>query len=232
MCGRYSQTREASELEKRFRLDRVETPVRWRYNVAPSQEMPIVVLRDGTRVLTGMRWGLVPSWAKDPSPGPINARAETLAVKPMFRNLLKSRRCLVPACGFYEWARVSGAKTKQPYRFVLKGSGLFAFAGLWDFWKGPNGTELRTFAIVTTTPNEVVRPVHDRMPVILGGEDVEQCWLTGTPQDAGEVLKPAPDDTIRAYPTSTLVNSPGNDVPECASPLPRQGEVHVPPDAR
>lgn len=232
MCGRYSQTREASELEKRFRLDRIEAPVRRRYNVAPSQEMPVVVARDGARVLTAMRWGLVPSWAKDPSPGPINARAETLAMKPMFRHLLKSRRCLVPSCGFYEWKPTGGGKTKQPYRFVLKDEGLFAFAGLWDLWQAPDGSELRTFAIVTTMPNETVRPVHDRMPVILGGEDAERCWLAGTPQEAGSTLKPAPHDAVLGYPVSTLVNSPGNDVPECATSLVRQGGSRVPSDPR
>lgn len=216
MCGRYSQTREASELEKRFRLDRIEAPVRRRYNVAPSQEMPIVVLRDGAKVLTAMRWGLVPSWAKDPSPGPINARAETLAQKPMFRNLLKSRRCLVPADSFYEWFKAPGTKAKQPYRFVLKDGGLFAFAGLWDLWKGPDGNELQTFAIITTTPNEVVRPVHDRMPVMLSKE-AEETWLSD--EVPATVLLSPYQGGMEAFTVGTVVNTPENDVPECVKPL-------------
>ena len=222
MCGRYSQTQEADELARRFRLDQVEAPVRRRYNAAPSQEMPVVVLEDGKRVLRAFRWGLVPSWAKDHSPGPINARAETLAVKPMFRNLLKSRRCLVLSDSFYEWERIDRSRAKQPYRFVLKDGGLFAFAGLWDLWKGPDGSELRTFTIVTTTPNEVVRPIHDRMPVILKEED-EERWCGSPGQEAAPfspILAPYPG-MMEAYPVSTKVNSPAFDSKACVERLPQ-----------
>jgi putative SOS response-associated peptidase YedK len=214
MCGRYSRAKRIDDLAKRFRLDVIEAedgPPHW--NIAPSQEVLVILLRDGKRVLTRMKWGLVPSWAKDAAPGPINARAETLAVKPMFRRLLKTSRCLVPADGFYEWKKVPGQKSKVPYRIALKDDGLFAFAGLWDCWVGPDGKELRTFAIVTSAPNEAVKPVHDRMPVMLT-EQGEGEWLEG--KEAQEAL---PAGALKVYPVSTLVNAPANDVSSCATPL-------------
>lgn len=214
MCGRYTRTADRERLVGRFCVERVETDLFGpRYNVAPSQDCLVVDVEDGRRVLRAMRWGLVPSWAKDPSPGPINARAETLAEKPMFRRLLRSRRCLVPADGFYEWKKVPGTKAKQPYRFVLEGGGVFAFAGLWDLWQAPGGTELRTFAIVTTTPNDLVRPIHNRMPVILRKTD-EETWLASGSQGTAPLLAPYPE-AMKTCLVSTKVNSPAMDEPLC-----------------
>jgi putative SOS response-associated peptidase YedK len=167
-----------------------------------------------------MRWGLVPSWAKDAKLAPINAKAETLASKPMFRSLLKSRRCVIPTDGFYEWQKVPGQKGKVPYRIELKDRSLFGFAGLWDTWKGPDGKEVPTFAIVTTKPNEVVAPIHDRMPVILTPE-AEVVWLDPAVTEAkalAECLKPYPESEVKAYVVSTLVNAPANDMEACAAP--------------
>lgn len=216
MCGRYSRTTKKEELLRRFRIERVETDLFGpRYNVAPSQACLVVVEEGGKRVIRAMRWGLVPSWAKDGAPGPINARAETVAVKPMFRSLLKGKRCIVPADGFYEWRKIPGQKAKVPYRIMMEDGEPFAFAGLWDAWISPHGEEVQTFTLLTTEPNETVKPIHDRMPVILAGEDAERDWLSGTPQDAMATLKPVPDGLLRTHPVSTLVNAPGNDLPEC-----------------
>ncbi len=218
MCGRYKRAQGKEALVRRFRIERVETDLFTpRYNLAPSQEALVVLLQDGARVLTSMRWGLVPAWAKDGSPGPINARAETLAQRPMFKRLLASRRCLVPADGFYEWKRIPGQKGKQPNLFTVGDGGLFAFAGIWDAWISPEGEEIRTFAIVTTEPNEVTKPVHDRMPVVLK-EPGETVWLEDASRAASLLLPYAGE--MRAEPVSTLVNSPGNDVPECAQGRP------------
>ena len=166
MCGRYTQTLAGPILLSRFRLEETVLDLKPRYNIAPGQEAAVVV-REETTTLAAMRWGLVPSWAKEPAIGNrmINARAETITEKPSFKRLIERRRCLVPADGFYEWRRE--AKGKVPMRFILKSREPFAFAGLWDRWRNPEGAELRTFTIITTAANELMRPVHDRMPVIL-----------------------------------------------------------------
>lgn len=213
MCGRYSRATRKEDLLRRFRIERVETDLFGpRYNIAPSQESLVVVLEEGQRVMKAMRWGLVPSWAKDPSPGPINARSETLSQKPMFRGLLKGKRCLVPADGFYEWKKAPGQKAKIPYRITLKGGKPFVFAGLWDAWKG-----LSTFVILTAAPNRVVAGIHDRMPVILLGEKEQDRWLKEGLLPDGEI-QGSGEDEIVAFQVSTLVNSPGNDQPECLAP--------------
>ncbi len=222
MCGRYTLATQLELLEPRFGVDAGSAPSIPRYNIAPGQMVPVVSVEHG-RNLTMMRWGLVPSWAKDKSVGyrMINARAETVAEKPSFRKALESRRCLVPADGFFEWRKEQGGRVKTPVRFVLKDRSLFAFAGLWERWKQPDGKDLLTYTIITTEANELVRPVHDRMPVILGRDD-EGRWLekpTGKGKPPVELLAPFPADMMEVYEVSTAVNSPKNDIPACIQPV-------------
>ena len=218
MCGRYTQTQAGPILLSRFRLEERVLDLNPRYNIAPGQEAPVVV-REAAKTQTTMRWGLVPSWAKDPAIGNkmINARAETITEKPSFKRLIERRRCLVLADGFYEWRKEE--RSKVPMRFVLKSREAFAFAGLWDRWRKPDGAELRTFTIVTTAANELMRPVHDRMPVILMRQ-VEEPWLDAASGNAAAILsalKPYPPELMEAYDVTTLVNSPKNDRPECVA---------------
>jgi len=189
-----------------------------RYNLAPGQEAPVVIYED-SKILRLMQWGLVPSWAKEASIGykMINARAETLTQKPSFKKSFKQRRCLVLADGFYEWRKGTGGRTKIPLRFVLKNREPFAFAGLWDTWQKPDGDLLHSFTIITTESNELIRPIHDRMAVMLRQED-EAKWLDPDLKDVEQLiplLKPYPSDQMEGYEVSTLVNSPKNDTPEC-----------------
>jgi putative SOS response-associated peptidase YedK len=168
-----------------------------------------------------MRWGLIPSWAKDSSgaAGMINARSETASTKPAFRDALKSRRCLIPADAFYEWMRTG--KTKQPYCFEVGESELFAFAGLWDRWKGPSGKWVKSCSILTTTSNAVTSALHDRMPVILDPDSYD-LWLDPGMKDvsvASEVLKPYDARLMRCYPVSTRINHVANDDEECSRPV-------------
>jgi len=220
MCGRYTQTASPDDLIFRFGFSMQEIVLKPRYNLAPGQLAPVIV-NEGSKTLVMMQWGLVPSWAKEPSIGykMINARAETLAQKNSFKRLLPSRRCLIVADGFYEWAKL--AKGKAPMRFLLKGGELFAFAGLWDRWKKPDGNELRTYTIITTQANELLKPVHDRMPVILTRE-AEEKWLDQEWKDSqklGELLKPFAADQLESYYVSPMVNSPRNDLIECIQPV-------------
>jgi putative SOS response-associated peptidase YedK len=170
--------------------------------------------------LVRLRWGLVPAWARDARQAPINARSETAASKPTFRAALKKRCCLVPASNFYEWAAVGG-RAKQPYCFRPRDEKPFAFAGLWERWEGPE-RPVESCAILTTAANELVRPVHDRMPVILP-EGHWAAWLDQAIQDAAELLpllRPYPADAMRAYPVGPLVSNPRNDGPGCLEPVP------------
>jgi putative SOS response-associated peptidase YedK len=227
MCGRFARSKGLEAIVKRFVLDAIRE--RWatdplvsapHYNVAPSQMAPVIV-QDESREIRPMRWGLVPSWAKEQSIGQkmINARAETLAEKPSFKRLLFTRRCIVPATGFYEWAKRD--KEKIPMHFRLKDGGLFGFAGLWDRWKAPEGRELDSFTIITTTPNELLVAVHHRMPVILRQED-EESWLDGDAEDGPALLsrlKPYPADQMEGFEVSRAVNSPAFNRPECILPV-------------
>jgi putative SOS response-associated peptidase YedK len=169
MCGRYRLSRRKEILEEHFAADWDDADWSPRYNIAPTQSVPVIRQNPRTprRKLSLIRWGLVPSWAKDLSKGAamINARSETAPIKPAFSDALKFRRCLIPADGFYEWQNVG--RTKQPYCFEVNRGELFAFAGLWETWNDPNGKALETCSILTTTPNAITAPVHDRMPVIL-----------------------------------------------------------------
>lgn len=222
MCGRYVVTTPGEVLAELFELD--EKPhLEPRFNVAPTQEVAIVRRRaDGDRrEWARVRWGLVPFWAKEKAIGHklINARGETLAEKPAFRDAFKKRRCLVPADGFYEWQRLDGRK--QPWLLRLRGGAPFAFAGLWSTWKDPaDGEPLETCTLVTTTPNELVATVHDRMPVILPWER-HADWLTpdAAPDALATLLVPYPASEMEAYPVSTWVNSPAHDDAKCLEPL-------------
>jgi putative SOS response-associated peptidase YedK len=219
MCGRFKAGFEFREIKVRWRVfnDLDFTP---HYNIAPTQTHPIIVERAGVVEARPMRWGLVPYWAKDQAIGNkmINARSETLAERPAFRDLLSSRRCLVPADGFYEWRKEG--KTKQPMLIHVKNRELFGFAGLWDRWKKPDGTLLETFTIATCAPNELMRGIHDRMPVIIQRKD-ESAWLDPRLKSdrVMPLLAPYPTEMMEVYPVSMLVNSPANDRPECAEPF-------------
>jgi putative SOS response-associated peptidase YedK len=212
MCGRFYLVTPASELAQQFQMELPQ--LRPRYNIAPQQATLACRLEDGRRRPALLQWGLVPAWADDPGIGErmINARCETAAEKPSFRNALRSRRCLIPASGFYEWRR--GPDGKQPFAFRMRDGRPFAFAGIWEHWERPEGL-LQTFAILTTSPNDVMRPVHDRMPVIVAPRDYD-LWLDPGVRDPGRIahlFAPYPAEAMEAYPVSTRVNNPGNDDP-------------------
>jgi putative SOS response-associated peptidase YedK len=213
MCGRFSIAAPVGPIENRFDVG-IGFNYTPRFNCAPTQNIPVISNREPD-VLSLYRWGLIPVWAKDKKIGNslINARAETITEKPAFKNSFRRKRCLVPADGFYEWRRTA-AKQKTPYRIVMKDEGLFAMAGIWDSWKDEGGEIIHSFSIITTTPNELMRDIHDRMPVILELKD-EKTWLQENDQDVLiRLLRPFPHELMKAYPVSTLVNSPANDVPE------------------
>ena len=215
MCGRYSLIADLGELAKRYEFDGDGLALKPAYNVAPTQDVLTVVGGEARR--SGfMRWGLIPWWAKNASIGSrmINARAETVSEKPAFRDALRRRRCLVLADGFYEWQRTGSVR--KPMRVVMRSRGPFAFAGLWSVWRDPDGNRIPSCAIITTTANDLLRPVHDRMPVVLPRE-LEELWLDRSIDDPGalgSVLTPYLDDAMEAYEVSTLVNSAANDGPE------------------
>jgi putative SOS response-associated peptidase YedK len=216
MCGRFSLTKEELEIEKRFNAKFYSNDLVRRYNVAPSQ-LALVMTNEQPAELRLFRWGLIPSWAKDPSIGNkmINARAETIFEKPAFRNLVRKRRCLVISDGFYEWMPLHG-KRKQPYRIGLMKNELFAFAGLWDQWTdNTTGEIIPTFTIITTRANDLVAPVHDRMPAILSPES-ESKWLRPVLNDSEimQLLQPLEPALMHMYPVSDKVNSPKNDTPD------------------
>ena len=224
MCGRYRLSRRKQFIEERFDVPPDDSDD-WipRYNIAPTQTAPVIRQhpKEPHRVMTGMRWGLVPMWAKDMSNAArqINARSETAATLPAFREAIKTRRCLIPADGFYEWSRTGGQK--QPYCFEVNDGELFAFAGLWERWKDPTGTWIRSFSVLTTVPNAVTELVHDRMPVILKREDYD-LWLDPAMTNVEEVsdmLKPYRAERMRSYPVSPRINLVANDDAECSAPV-------------
>lgn len=225
MCGRFTLHASPEEVATLFGLD---TPPELapRYNIAPTQ--PVGIVRrdpEGGREWALVYWGLIPSWSKDPSMGAkmINARGETVAEKPSFRAAMKRRRCLVPADGFYEWKRTGSAK--QPYFIHMQDGRPFAFAGLWEMWTSPDGSELDSCTIITTGPNELMSALHNRMPVILQPEDYEQWLGEGKDADARELdqlqhlLRPLDDGLLEAVPVSRYVNSPTNEGEACIAPL-------------
>ena len=220
MCGRKALPNDYSEIRIQFSLTSPALNLRPRYNVAPTQTHPIVRPADGGRELVNMRWGLIPVWAKDAKIGykMINARAETVQTSGAFRNAFKSRRCVVPAGAFYEWKKLD-AKTKQPYAIAMKDRKVFGFAGLWERWKGPDGP-LESYTIITTTPNKLCEPIHDRMPVIIAPADYA-TWLDAEtpPDEAAKLLRPYPATKMIAWPVSTHVNKPANDDAACLKPI-------------
>ncbi len=235
MCGRFALMTPTEQLAMIFDVDQTSVaalpPSVPRYNIAPTQ--PVIAIRldeNGQRELTFFHWGLIPSWAKDMKFGArmINARSETVAEKPSFRAAFKRRRCLIPADGFYEWQKL--ASGKQPM-FIRPAEGEkrpvpakarepFAFAGLWEVWRDPEGSALQSCTILTTRPNELMAPIHNRMPVIVAPEDYD-LWLhpEPNPEQGLHLLRPYPAEKMTAIPVSTLVNSPRNDLPDCIQPV-------------
>jgi putative SOS response-associated peptidase YedK len=213
MCGRYGFV-PGKNFEQRFEVEHTQQPLLPSYNVAPGTIMPVVVRNSPNRVEL-MKWGLVPFWSKDPNISfkTVNARAETVANSSAFREAFKRRRCLVPASGFYEWQQTE--RGKVPYFIHLKDTELFAFAGLYDIWKDAEGNELRTYTIITTIPNDLMQPIHNRMPVILHPDD-EAMWLDPRMNDTKALralLNPFPDAMMEAYPVSRAVNTPATNTP-------------------
>ncbi len=227
MCGRYTLSNpqgsfsETPDIDLRFLAEFVETGgLKPRFNIAPTQDVPVIT-NEGSRRIEKMRWGLVPFWAKDIKIGSrmINARGETVAEKPAFRASFKSRRCLIPATGFYEWLREG--KSKTPMLIRLKGGGYFSMAGLYDRWRNPDGDTVSSFTIITTGPNELMSSIHDRMPVILP-EEAEAAWINLEVDSADELkpfIRPFPAASMEAYEVSGAVNSAKNDGPELIEPV-------------
>jgi putative SOS response-associated peptidase YedK len=220
MCGRFVLIADPNAIQQQFHLDSVPelTP---RYNIAPTQGVPVIT-NEKPHELSFYRWGLIPSWAKEADIGSrmINARSEGVEDKPAFRAAFKRRRCLIPASGFYEWKKLD-EKQKAPMYIHLKERGVFGFAGLWEVWHDPDGGEWRTFTILTTDANDFMRPIHDRMPVILRPESYEE-WLQPGEVSADALkplLKPYDPGAMTAYEVSKLVNRPNADVPECIAPV-------------
>ena len=222
MCGRFTQERPTSELAEIFEAQDLVAGPGGNFNVAPTDEAAVVVQREERRAVTAYRWGLIPHWATDARVGNrlFNARAETLATSPMFRDAFRRKRCLVPVDSFYEWRR-EGA-VRQPFRVVRTDALPLALAGLWAGWRNPETGEVRrTFSIVTTVPNDLMRAIHNRMPVVLAPEAWDR-WLDPSPPDPGELqglLVPAPDGSLEAYPVSRAVNDVRNDGPGLIEPL-------------
>lgn len=221
MCGRFALIVSGEAVAEQFQL--AETPfLAPRYNIAPTQPVAAVRLSASgkERQLTHFHWGLIPSWAKDTKMGArlINARSETVADKPSFRSAFKRRRCLIPATGFYEWQQQDGRK--QPMYIHAADGGLLALAGLWETWHSPDGGEIESCTILTTEPNDLMAPIHNRMPVMIEPADYD-LWLDpgDRPEDGLHLLRPYPPFKLAAYPVSTVVNSPQNDTPECVAPL-------------
>ncbi|HEY9698800.1 MAG TPA: SOS response-associated peptidase [Trichocoleus sp.] len=218
MCGRYTLAQTAERIAAAFDVADVPS-MPPRYNIAPTQPIPVVRSHPQThdRQCTLLYWGLIPSWSQDPAIGAkmINARAETVPEKPSFRTAFRKRRCLVIADGFYEWHQVD--RKKQPYYFCTEDHQPFGFAGLWEHWESAEGDTIESCTIITTTANDVLQPIHDRMPVILQPTDYD-FWLDPTVQDSDRLqslLQPIDQLPLIRYPVSSVVNSPKNDSPDC-----------------
>ena len=209
MCGRFSIAKERDEIEDRFEIHIDPAMFTKNYNAAPSQILPIIT-NEKQEQASFHKWGLIPHWAKDETIGNklINARGETIAEKPSFRDAAEKRRCLVITDGFYEWQRSGGEK--QPYHITLADESLFTFAGLWESWKAEDGRDVRTFTIITTEPNELMKPIHNRMPVMLT-PDNERVWISDESlEDVMHLLQPYDEKEMNAYPVTKKVNSPKN----------------------
>jgi putative SOS response-associated peptidase YedK len=218
MCGRFIRQKEIDAIVRDLGVQDVACDLAPSYNVAPTQKVAVII-EDGVKQLVSVRWGLVPSWASDLSVGSrmINARAETILEKDSFKDAFKRRRCLVVADGFYEWRKTG--KARQPIFIRLRSDRAFGFAGLYENWLSPEGENIRTCTIITTEPNEIMKPIHDRMPVIVSMED-EDTWLDPAMDDSARLLgllKPYPAEKMETYEVSAIVNSVANDSPECLS---------------
>ena len=221
MCGRFALKAPPRTIQEHFHLpETIELAPR--YNIAPSQAIAVVrhLQGDKNRQLDSLRWGLIPHWAKDMKIGykMINARSETLAHKPSFRTAFKKRRCLIVADGFYEWKHAG--RRKEPFYVQLENGTVFGFAGLWESWKSPDGNIVESCTVITTSANELIRKIHDRMPVILPPEDYE-TWLQDSTQEQTlqQLLAPYPAEKMEMYRVSSEVNSPKNDTPACILPI-------------
>ena len=224
MCGRCSLIADLGQLALTFGFDGSGLSLEPSYNIAPTQQAPVREDEEDRQAAL-MHWGLIPSWAKDPSIGArmINARAETIVEKPSFRTALRRRRCLVLADGFYEWQRVPGSRAKRPMRIVMRTGEPFAFAGLWETWRDPDGQVIPSCTIITAGANELLVPIHHRMPVILPRES-ESLWLDASVDDPGpleHLLGPYDSDRMKANEVSTLVNSAANNTPQVVEPVER-----------
>jgi putative SOS response-associated peptidase YedK len=217
MCGRFSLTTDEAILNERFRLAGGIEPYVARYNCAPTQKLAVITNEEPGR-LSFFRWGLIPFWAKDEKIGNkmINARAESIEEKPSYKNAFRQRRCLVLADGFYEWKTKNG---KTPYRITMKDYQPFAMAGIWETWKNPEGKMIHSFSIITTSANELMKSIHERMPVILPPE-FEETWLkSDDPREIRGLLQPYESEKMQAWEVSKLVNSPRNDNPALILPI-------------
>jgi len=215
MCGRYTLRSRGSA--KFYGVPASELPfLAPRYNIAPTQDVPVIVERGASRELALFQWGLIPSWSKEPK-GFINARAETLEEKPSFSESFQRRRCLIPADGFYEWER--NGKHRQPYFFQMKDEAVFAFAGIWDKWQR-DGVSITSCAIITTTPNKLLATIHDRMPVVLTAE-TQESWLCENvkPEELKRLLVPFPGSEMKSFPVSWQVNQPQVDEAQLVEPI-------------
>jgi putative SOS response-associated peptidase YedK len=211
MCGRFTQRTPAERLKREFQLEEIP-PIEARYNIAPTQNILAVRQMADDREAVLLKWGLIPSWAKDASMGArlINARSETVEEKPAFRQAFKQRRCIIPADGFYEWQRTEGRK--QPFFFRMRDESPFGFAGLWERWEGEGDQIINSCTILTTEANKVLQPVHDRMPVILNRDDYE-LWFDEDVRKRDlikDLLRPYPSAEMAGHPVSASINSPRN----------------------
>lgn len=239
MCGRIVLTHKVEEIYKRYDVTVPDSSwdipleednklyssdnIKPSYNIAPGMNLLCAFIKDGVHDIRYMKWGLVPFWSKDLNMGykTFNARSETIHRKPTFRSAFRKQRCLIPITGFYEWKRSEDRKTKQPYFFKHKDDEILSLAGIWERWNGDGETNLFTCSIVTTTPNDLMSPIHDRMPVILSRED-EYLWLSNESDKDSlkELMIPYKSDDLACYPVSTLCNSTKIDVPECIEEIP------------
>lgn len=237
MCGRFTLHHSAQEVAERFEVPRALFAVEPRYNIAPGTDIPIVTVGSQGRRIEGVRWGLVPFWAKDAAIGNkmINARVETLAEKASFKYALTRRRCLIPADGFFEWKEERTATSKaakQPMHIRMKDESLFAFAGLWEEWRdkaNPDAPALKSCTIITGPPNALLATLHHRMAIILRPED-EAAWLDPNRQEPEEVLsllQMFPDGGMEAYAISTRINTPAYDAPDCIAPMELVADPHI-----
>lgn len=232
MCGRYSLTRRQQEISERFGLEQLLDEFKPRFNISPTQNVPVIVQEEEQKIITPYRWGLIPSWVKDLKTARqiINSRSETILEKPFFKRLVTKKRCLIPADGFYEWKQGANPKQKIPMWIHLVDKSLFAFAGIYDEWKSEE-KNFRSYSIITCAANDVVAPVHDRMPVILPRE-LEDKWLDPEFKDPDEIVKmlvPYPNELVTMYQVSSDVNSAKTDQPHMTDQV-EEGAPDVAPD--